>query len=170
MSKLMPKMYQKDIFSIDYKKLKEKYHIKVLIFDFDNTIIEHKNNLLNKKTKKFIKDLQKDFLIYVVSNSFNKKKLNNICNELELPYIGASMKPFSIGYRKIKLKSVKPNEIATIGDQLITDVLGSNRRGYFSILIDPIREDNEIIFTKINRKIEMMFLKRLTVKRGGYFD
>ena len=93
MSKLMPKMYQKDIFSIDYKKLKEKYHIKVLIFDFDNTIIEHKNNLLNKKTKKFIKDLQKDFLIYVVSNSFNKKKLNNICNELELPYIGASMKP-----------------------------------------------------------------------------
>ena len=49
MSKLIPNMYAKDIFKINYKKLKEK-NIKVLLFDFDNTIIEKGNNKQFQKT------------------------------------------------------------------------------------------------------------------------
>ena len=62
MIKFKPDMYKKDIFEIDYQKLKDK-GIKCLIFDLDNTLglLEHER--CPAKTKKLLKGLQKDFLI-----------------------------------------------------------------------------------------------------------
>lgn len=166
MNRIKPDMYKKSIFDIDYDKLQEKYNIKVLLYDFDNTIIEHKNNELKKETIELFNKLKDKFIIYVVSNSVNSKKLKKLCNILEIPYIGMSFKPLPFGYNKLKFKSIKNSEIATIGDQILTDVYGSKRKGYFSILIDPINEKTEVIFTKINRKIENKIFK----KRGKYYD
>ena len=57
MSKFKPNMYVKNIFEIDYKKLKDR-DIKVLLFDFDNTIIEKGNNVIDKKTLKLLNSLK----------------------------------------------------------------------------------------------------------------
>ncbi len=170
MSKLIPNMYAKDIFKINYKKLKEK-NIKVLLFDFDNTIIEKGNNKPPKELKELISKIKKDFAIYVVSNSLNNKKLEKVCRELKISYIGNARKPSKTGYKKLKLEEIKENQIAMIGDQLITDVLGANRMGYYSILIDPIT-NNEHIWTKVNRKLENQILKKhkQEIERGKYYD
>lgn len=168
MSKFIPNMYVKNIFEIDYKKLKDR-DIKVLLFDFDNTIIEKGNNVIDKKTLKFLNSLKSDFIIYVVSNSLNKSKLNLVCSKLDLPYIGNARKPFKSGYKKLKFKSIKNEQIAMIGDQLITDVWGANKMGYFSILIDPIT-NNEHIWTKINRVFERIIQKKNHIERGKYYD
>lgn len=168
MSKFIPNMYVKNIFEIDYKKLKDR-DIKVLLFDFDNTIIEKGNNVIDKKTLKFLNSLKSNFIIYVVSNSLNKSKLNLVCSKLDLPYIGNARKPFKSGYKKLKFKSIKNEQIAMIGDQLITDVWGANKMGYFSILIDPIT-NNEHIWTKINRVFERIIQKKNHIERGKYYD
>ena len=172
MNSLVPDIYKKSIFDINYKNLKEKHNIKVLLYDFDNTIIEKGNYEVNKKTKDLFSKLSKDFIIYIVSNSTNKKKLDKISKELNLPYIGASMKPFPRGYNKLKFKSVKNNEIAMIGDQLLTDILGANKKGYLSILVDPVVENKEVIFTKINRIFENRIFnnKKNKLNRGNYYD
>jgi len=172
MNKCIPKMYKKCIFDIDFDELKDKYGIKVLLFDFDNTIIEKGNYKLSDKTKKFFKKLSNNFIVYIVSNSFDSKKLGIISKELDVPYIGASMKPFSRGFRKIKFKSISNNQIAMIGDQLLTDVYGGNRMGYYSILVDPIVENTDIVFTKVNRFFENMVFKSKKNKlvRGKYYD
>lgn len=170
MSKFIPNMYAKDIFRINYKKLKEK-NIKVLLFDFDNTIIEKGNNNPTKQLKELISEIKKNFAIYVVSNSWNNKKLEKVCSKLKIPYIGNARKPSKIGYKKLKLQAIKENQIAMIGDQLITDVWGANRMGYYSILIDPIT-NNEHIWTKINRKLENQILRKhkKKIERGKYYD
>lgn len=168
MSKFIPNMYVKNIFEIDYKKLKDR-DIKVLLFDFDNTIIEKGNNVIDKKTLKFLNSLKSNFIIYVVSNSLNKSKLNLVCSKLDLPYIGNARKPFKSGYKKLKFKSIKNEQIAMIGDQLITDVWGANKMGYFSILIDPIT-NNEHIWTKVNRVFERVIQKKNHIERGKYYD
>ena len=160
-------MYFKSIFDIDYKKLK-KQNIKALLFDFDNTVIEHKNIKVSKDLVSLMKSLKKDFIVYVVSNSINGKKLDFVCKKLDVSYIGSSAKPFKRGYKKLNL-NVKPNSIAMIGDQLITDVWGAKRMGYFSILVDPISE-KEVIFTKFNRFFENLLFKRINKKRGSYYD
>lgn len=170
MSRFVPTMYKKNIFEIDYEKLK-KENVKVLLFDFDNTIIEKGNYVVSKKTVTLFNKLKKDFLIYVVSNSLNEKKLNTVCNKLEIPYIGDSRKPLKKGYKKLKFKGIKNNQIAMIGDQLITDIWGANRMGYISILVDPMT-NNEHVFTKFNRVFECVIIKvkKQEIERGSYYD
>ena len=167
MSKFIPNMYKKDIFSIDYSFLKDK-GIKVLLFDFDNTLIEKGNYIINDKTIKLISKLKKDFIVYILSNSIHKNKIKKVSEKLDIPYISGSRKPFKTGFKKLKLDA-KEQEIAMIGDQLLTDVLGGNRMNYYTILIDPINY-KEIIFTKINRVFERIVLNMIKIKRGDYYD
>lgn len=169
MSRFVPDMYVKDILSINYDKLK-KNKIKILLFDFDNTIIAHKVYELDKEYIKLFEKLKKDFKVYIISNSFNSKKLSNLCKELNLSYIGRSLKPSSHGFKKIKHDYENKN-IAMVGDQMITDIWGAKRMGYFGILVDPINKKNEVFFTKINRKIEELIIGKINnFKRGDYYD
>lgn len=167
MSKLVPNMYKKSIFDIDYEKLQKDKKISILLFDFDNTIIAHKNYQVDKKTKDLFKKLNKRFIVYVVSNSINSGKLSQICGELNVPFVGGSMKPLKRGFKKLNFKT-KNDNIAIIGDQIFTDVLGGNKMNYFTILVDPIDENTEIIFTRINRKLENLITKH--VRKEGYYD
>ncbi len=164
----IPDMYKKDIFSINYNKLKTK-GIKVLLFDFDNTLIEKGNYEIKKETVELFKKIKKNFNIYVVSNSIHKSKLRKICDKLEVPYIKGSIKPFKRGFKKLKLGGIKTSETAMIGDQVLTDVLGSKRMNYFSILIDPINYD-EWLLTRLNRVVENIIMKKNKMKRGSYYD
>ncbi len=168
MSRFMPDMYYKSILDIDYPKLK-KNGIKVLLFDFDDTIIPHKVYDLDEEYIKTLKKIKKDFKVYIISNSFNKNKLSTLCTKIGVPYVGKSLKPLGHGYRKLKLKE-EAKSIAMIGDQLITDIWGSKRRGYVGILVDPINPATEVLPTKINRKIEDIIIKKLKkFKRGEYY-
>ena len=168
MINLKPDMYKKDVYSINYKKLK-KLGIKVLLFDFDNTLIEMGNYDISKKTIQLFNELRSDFIIYVVSNSIHVSKLKKVTDKLEVPYIKDSRKPFKKGFKKLKLKSIQNSEIAMIGDQIMTDVLGGKRMNYFTVLVDPINY-NEMLFTKINRLLEKREFKKNNMKRGGYYD
>ena len=48
---------------------------------------------------------------------------------------------------------LEAENIAAIGDQIMTDVIGSNRCKMFSILVKPIQE-KDILITRIKRPIE----------------
>lgn len=166
MNKFFPKMYAKDIYSVNYNKLKQK-GINILLFDFDNTLIERGNYEIDNKAVVLMNKLKKKFKIYVVTNSIHKKKLKKVCSKLKVPYIGGSRKPFKKGFKKLKLSN--PKEVAMIGDQLLTDVLGGNKMNYYTVLIDPINYD-EFITTRINRIVESKKLKKMNIKRGSYYD
>ncbi len=166
MNKFFPNMYAKDIYSVNYNKLKQK-GINILLFDFDNTLIERGNYEIDNKAVVLINKLKKKFKIYVVTNSIHKKKLKKVCNKLKVTYIGGSRKPFKKGFKKLKLSN--PKEVAMIGDQLLTDVLGGNKMNYYTVLIDPINYD-EFITTRINRIVESKKLKKMNIKRGSYYD
>ena len=65
------------------------------------------------------------------------------------------------------------DEIACLGDQLLTDILGANRMGFTSILVNSLAPF-EPIPTRINRFFEKKILKRLKKKKllvkGEYYD
>lgn len=168
MNKFMPTMYKKSIFDIDYKKLKD-LNVKVLLFDFDNTIIELGNKTVSTKTIDLFKKLNKEFDIYVISNSIDGKKLKQICERLDISYIKNSAKPFKRGFKKLKLDNVKNDQIVMIGDQILTDIYGASKMGYKSILVDPINK-KEFILTKLNRVLERIISKKIKFERGKYYD
>ena len=60
--KYLPDIYKKDIFDINYKKLKDE-GIKCLIFDLDNTLVKIDSLDIDNKTKELIEKLKKDFIV-----------------------------------------------------------------------------------------------------------
>ena len=169
----VPDIYQKSVYDINYQKLK-KNGIKCIIFDLDNTLASVNTKSPKKKLKDLIEDLKTmKFKIIIVSNS-TKKRVEPFKEILCVDSAHLSMKPTKRKYKKIlKLYKFKPIEIACIGDQLLTDILGANRFDFTSILVNPIGTV-DFAFTKINRLIEGMIYERLAkkdlLKKGEYYE
>ena len=64
MNKFRPTIYKKNIFEIDYQKLK-KEGITCLVFDLDNTLALLEDKECPEDTKDLIKKLQEDFLLLI---------------------------------------------------------------------------------------------------------
>ena len=172
MHKFKPTMYRKNIFEIDYKKLKE-LGITCLVFDLDNTLGLISEKECPRKTKKLIKELQEDFLVLISSNNTGER-LKPYLEDLGIGGVAWSMKPSTRGLRKIKKDyKLKKKEMVMIGDQMVTDVFAGNRFRIMTILVDPLGE-KDLKITGLNRKIESAiikhYVKRNVFERGRYYE
>ena len=162
MNNFVPDMYYENVFVIDYKKLK-KIGIKCLLFDLDNTICSYEQNEPDKKIKELFYELGKDFKLIIISNN-KKDRVRPFKEKLNVDSSYSSMKPMKKKYIKImNLYGFKDQEIACIGDQLITDIYGANRLGLTSILVNPI-SPSEPLKTRFNRMLERKIIKKLSKK------
>ena len=172
MHKFKPTMYRKNIFEIDYKKLKE-LGITCLVFDLDNTLGLISEKECPRKTKKLIKELQEDFLVLISSNNTGER-LKPYLEDLGVGGVAWSMKPSTRGLRKIKKDyKLKKKEMVMIGDQMVTDVFAGNRFRIMTILVDPLGE-KDLKITGLNRKIENFIVKNYSekgiFKKGSYYE
>ena len=170
--KFIPDFYAKDIFNINYDKLKNN-NVKCLLFDLDNTLSPAKDVILSSEVKELFDRLKKDFKIIIFSNNSHKRVLK-FGTFYDVDIASLSLKPIFYKYLYIIRKyGYKKGEIAAIGDQLLTDILGGNKVGITTILIDPICQEDEKI-TFINRKIEKRlfkhFKKKKILTKGNYYD
>ena len=70
------------------------------------------------------------------------------------------MKPFKKGLKKaIKILDEEPQNIAAVGDQVFTDVVGANRLKMFSILVKPL-DEKDIWLTVMKRPLENVIINR----------
>ena len=162
MEKLRPDIYQKNLTDIHFNQLK-KAGIKILLFDVDNTILRYKEKEIDKNIIDLIKAIKTQFTVVLFSNG-NKRKVGRVAEILEVPYISNSLKPLSRNFKKVFIKyKVTPNEVAIIGDQILTDIKGGNNVGITTILIEPLSE-KESPFTKINRSRENTLMRRMGAK------
>lgn len=145
----------------DYLKSK---NIKAIIVDVDNTLIDLDRNQLPNIIEWATEIKKQNIKICVASNSIKKGKVEKIANLLDVPYVYASIKPLKRGLKKaIKILNVDSEDVAEIGDQLFTDVIGANRMKMFSILTNPISPEKFFI-AKIKRKIEKIVLNKVEQK------
>lgn len=168
----IPDVYAQSIYTINYKKLK-KNGIKCLLFDLDNTIVPYKVSEPDQKIKELFARLETDFKVIIVSNS-GKPRLRPFKEKLNVDVAYSSKKPLKGKYKKIlELYKFKIDEVACIGDQILTDILGANRMGFTSILVNRVAK-YEILPTKFNRFIEKRILRILEKKNilvsGVYYD
>lgn len=170
--KFYPNMYQKDIYCINYKKLK-KIDINCLIFDLDNTIALIDQEEITNDTKKFLLSLKKSFKIIIISNNITSR-VKKYADYLECDFVANAMKPLSKSYIKIRKKyHFKKEEMCMIGDQLITDIYGGNRYKIFTILVDPLGT-KDLKITSLNRFLERIIVEKYEnkqiMKKGVYYE
>lgn len=146
----------------------QRNKIKALILDIDNTLIDY-NHVMTESVEKWARDLKgQGVKLYIVSNTSKKKKVKKVAGKLDIPYVFFAKKPLKIGFKKAQ-KYLKENSenIAVVGDQIFTDVIGGNRAKMFTILVEPINE-KDFWYTKwkrpIERRIKENFMKRTKEK------
>ena len=132
-----------------------KNKIKALILDVDNTLIDYYKNL-SEEVINWAKEMKgQGIKLYILSNTNNEEKVKTVANKLDIKYKNFAMKPLKRGFQYIqKETNIKPENIAVVGDQIFTDVLGGNRSKMFTILVDPIDDKKEYLYTAWKRPIE----------------
>ena len=151
----------------DFKKVSEitvdflnMNNIKALILDVDNTLIDYYNNLSDEIIIWVQKLKKNNIKLYILSNSNKRDKVEKISKKLEIPYKYFAKKPLKSGFLKVQKELKEKNEnIATVGDQLFTDVIGGNRCNMFTILVEPINK-KDIWITMWKRPIENFIIKK----------
>lgn len=159
-----PKAYLNNVKEIDIDLL-NKNDIKGIILDVDNTLVNLKKELLDG-VDNWCENLKKSGIKFcILSNSNKKNKVENVAKKLDIPFIYFAKKPLKSGFIKAKkILGLEEKNIAVVGDQIMTDVIGANIAKMFPILVKPIAE-KEYFYTKIKRPLEKLiinsYLKKL---------
>lgn len=141
--------------------LLERDNIKGLIFDVDNTISTMGKGI-TESCYKWIKEAKElGYKVCILSNSINLKKVKKIMADLDIQGLCFARKPSTKGFEMaLNLLDLKKEQVVMIGDQVFTDVLGANRFGIKSILVNPISK-KEGPGTLLKRPFEKIILKKL---------
>lgn len=161
---LYPDYYCDKVTDISIDLLK-KNGIKGIVLDVDNTLIDFDRNLL-EGAEIWTQTMKKSgFKCMILSNSNKVDKVKKVAETLDIEYIYFAKKPLKSGFKRAKEKlDLENNQIAVVGDQIFTDVIGANRSGMFSILVNPIAK-KDIWITRIKRPIEEVIVKSYVKKQ-----
>lgn len=156
---LYPNEYFNSVKEISIELL-NKNNIKGLILDVDNTLI-NLERVMPAGVLEWAQDLKRNGIkICILSNSNNIKKVEEVAKIIDVPYIFFGKKPFKAGFLRAKgILKLNSNNIAVVGDQIFTDIIGANRCNMFSILVKPI-EEKDYLITRIKRPVEKIIIKR----------
>ena len=161
---IYPKVYLKNVQEITIQFLMEN-KIKALILDVDNTLIDYYKNL-SEDVIKWAMELQgQGIKMYILSNTNKKEKVEKVAKKLEIPYKFFAKKPAKKGFLEIQKElNINAENIASVGDQIFTDVVGGNRCNMFTILIDPVSK-KDYWYTAWKRPIENLIKKKIKKRR-----
>ncbi|MBQ2933548.1 MAG: YqeG family HAD IIIA-type phosphatase [Clostridia bacterium] len=141
-------------------ELLNKYNIKALLLDVDNTMSTHHGTILTDGLMEWIVNMQQNNIKLMVLSNSKKKRIEPFAARIGLPFISLGCKPLPTGYlRGFKALQEKRKSVAIVGDQIFTDVLGGNVVGVKTILLTPIKPEDGWSF-KIRRKLEKKLYKK----------
>ena len=137
--------------------LLKSYGIRLLMMDFDNTIVPYTTDVPTEKMERWLKRmLESDIQICVVSNSRNDR-VKIFCGKYGIPVIVRAKKPGTKGIKECLARfGMDPKSAALVGDQIYTDTLGANNAGVTPILVKAIHNHN--IWLKLRHVLELPFI------------
>lgn len=159
--KFYPKEYLDSSYVIDYEKL-YKDGVRGLIYDIDNTLVEHGKPATERAVELFERLRNIGFDTCLISNN-KEPRVKPFADAVGSQYVYDAHKPSRKNYIKaMELMGTDTGNTYFIGDQIFTDVYGANRTGIPSILVKPIhpKEEIQIVLKRKLEKIVLFFYKR----------
>ena len=153
---LLPKIITEALTDITPELLQSR-DIRLLMLDFDNTIVPYTTNIPQPLMEQWLVDAAEwEIPVCVVSNSKNDR-VKKFCRNYGIPCITHAKKPFSKGINECLAKyGIEAKHAALVGDQIYTDTLGANCAGVTSILVEAI--DNHNFWLKARHVLELPFI------------
>ena len=135
----------------------EERGIRLLMLDFDNTIVPYTTSIPEPLMEQWLYDMKlSDIKLCVVSNSKNQR-VQIFCRNYGIDCITHAKKPFPKGIRECLNKYQLPaSKCALAGDQIFTDTMGARGCGVTAILVTAI--DNHNFWLKARHVLELPFI------------
>ena len=113
--------------------------VRLLLCDLDFTLAPKSVSHADEAVLSWIAGMKEaGIAVMILSNNRSPARVEAFCAELGIPYVGHAGKPSVRGFREAMEKAgVTPEETAMLGDKLLTDVLGANRSGVLSLMVEP---------------------------------
>jgi uncharacterized protein len=133
--------------------------IRGLIIDLDNTLLGFRETELAREHLDWVaRAHDRGFRIAMLSNNFSER-VNSLAAQLNVACFPNALKPLPFGFLRAKrCLQLHRREIAVVGDQLFTDVLGGKLCGHYTILTEPI-ELKDFAVTRVFRFFERLMLR-----------
>ena len=142
----------------------KKYNLDSLILDVDNTLTTHDNPRPADGVLEWLDLMRNNNIKMMIVSNNHHPRVKPFADMLGLDFIPEGKKPLSKGFKEAVAKmGMKKNEIAVVGDQIYTDVLGANLMNLKMLYVVPIEKEKTAFF-KFKRKMEKPFLPKKFVK------
>lgn len=153
---LYPTTSKKSVYDLNFKALYHKGY-RGIIFDIDNTLVEHGAPADDRCIRFFGEIHAIGFRTMIVSNN-KEPRVKSFADAVKSPYLYKAGKPSQTGYlTAMERMGTDCGNTLCIGDQLFTDILGANLCGMDSVLVGRVAGHEEIqIYLK--RILELPFL------------
>ena len=154
------KTYTK-VSDISLGELKEM-KIKGIILDIDGTLMKTKDQWPTDEVMGWLESLKKGgILIYVLSNNKHPERVKAFAEKLGANWTYLAKKPFKKGfYKAADDLNLEHSEIAVIGDQIFTDMLGARLCGMKGLIVDSL--DTYLWYYRPRHLLEKIFWKEKT--------
>lgn len=160
----LPNEFVNSVFEITPEKLR-KLGIRGVITDLDNTLIEWNRLDATEEVAKWMKMMQEADIRVIIASNNNKERVQRFADPLNIPFIYRAKKPLGQAYMAaLKQLKLNKNEVAMVGDQLLTDILGAKRLKLYTFLVRPVAESDGFV-TLFNRFVERRVFN--VMKRKG---
>ena len=156
-----PEYLAESVGDIDFRLLKRK-GIEVALIDLDGTVVERGQYEVSPKITKILKS--QPLKIYIATNRPKSRDLKNLKEQLHAQGVihprGLLGKPFTTYYEAaVETIGLKPVQAIMIGDRYIQDIIGANRAGLHTLVVNKIDKPTNF-FDKVLSTME----RRLTAK------
>ncbi|AAF11518.1 YqeG family HAD IIIA-type phosphatase [Deinococcus radiodurans] len=134
--------------------------LRGLVLDLDNTLIPYKSYEDAAEIIAWAADLRgAGIRLYLLSNATAKRAAFWL-PKLGFDGVGMAGKPNPRAFRRaLEVLGLPAPQVAMVGDQLFTDVLGGNLAGMHTVLVEPLI-DNALPHTRLTRRLERQVLGR----------
>lgn len=157
MAMLGPDRFAPRLCDVSLSELWER-GIRGLILDLDNTMVAYRQSEIVADHLAWVEDAhERGFKMVMLSNNFTDR-VTNVAAQLRIECIPNALKPLPSGFLRAKRTlGLGRKQIAVVGDQLFTDVLGAKVLGLYTILTEPI-EPHDFAITRLFRFFERLML------------
>ncbi len=157
---LKPDLNLKSIYDIDLAELKRN-GVKAMLFDLDSTIMASKAACYTDKMTRWLKLVQENFFMAVVSNNSNPEYIEKVRAISDFPLLFGACKPKTGPVREfLKKYNVEPKDCVIVGDRPLTDILCGKFLGCKTILVDSLTADTEKFVVRLARRLERCSIRR----------
>jgi len=135
--------------------------LESLLLDVDCTLKNYRSEGILPEVAKWIGQLRMEGIGMCLVSNGGAARIQRFAERVELPYVAKAMKPLPFGCRTaLRKMQFDPARTAMVGDQLFADVMAGRLAGLFTILVHPIRPEEEPWFTRCKRPLERILACR----------